>query len=93
MNETHLNMRNSWSISESPWNRGLRVAISANIQPKDQISIGQLYRELPSKTSGARYHNVTTSCVYTRTGTPNALPNPKSATYIQELTLHLLLLH
>lgn len=59
----YLNMRNNWSISESPWNSGLRVAISAKMQPIDQMSTWQEYRCEPNKISGALYHNVTISCV------------------------------
>ena len=33
----------------------------------------------PSRISGARYHSVTTSCVYVLTGMPNARARPKSA--------------
>jgi len=49
------------------------------MQPIDQISIGVEYSLAPSKISGARYHKVTTSCVYVLTGRPNALARPKSA--------------
>jgi hypothetical protein len=34
----YRNIRKSWSISESPWNNGRFVYISANIQPTDQTS-------------------------------------------------------
>ena len=49
----------SWSVSYLPGNKGLRVNSSARIQPHDQISTGVAY-EVPSNTSGARYHSVTT---------------------------------
>ena len=41
-----------------------------------------LYTFYPSKTSGALYHNVTTSWVYVLSGKPNDLANPKSANFI-----------
>lgn len=49
------------------------------MQPTDHISIELEYFWDPSKTSGGRYHNVTTSCVYPLTGIPEALARPKSA--------------
>ena len=58
-NNTNLKIRKSWSISESPWNSGLFVTISANIHPMLQISTGQEYLWQPKSTSGARYHRVT----------------------------------
>lgn len=45
-----------------------------------QMSMASEYLLAPSRISGALYHKVTTSCVYTLTGIPNALPRPKSAT-------------
>ena len=39
----------------------LPFTISANIHPMLQISTGVLYLRLPMRTSGARYHSVTTS--------------------------------
>jgi len=57
---TGLNIRKSWSISESPRKIGRREAISAKMQPIDQISTGVEYLGEPSRTSGARYHSVTT---------------------------------
>lgn len=47
-----------------------------------QISMAHEYLLAPRRISGALYHKVTTSCVYTLTGIPNALPSPKSATLI-----------
>jgi hypothetical protein len=41
----------------------LPFAISAKMHPTLQISTGVEYLRLPNKTSGARYHKVTTSCV------------------------------
>ena len=52
------------------------------MQPTLHISTGVEYFLDPSKTSGARYHKVTTSCVYDRTGIPKALARPKSASCI-----------
>lgn len=40
---TNLKIRKSWSISESPWNNGFFVTISANIHPTLQMSTGQAY--------------------------------------------------
>ena len=60
LSTTNLKIRKSWSISESPWNNGFFVTISANIHPTLQISTGQAYLWHPNKTSGARYHSVTT---------------------------------
>lgn len=57
------------------------MAISAKMQPNDHISTGHEYLVEYKRISGALYHNVTTSCVYTLTGTPKARPRPKSATY------------
>lgn len=59
-NLNYLKIRNNWSISESPWNNGFPCAISANIHPIDQTSIGQPYRCVFNNTSGALYHKVTT---------------------------------
>lgn len=56
----YLKIRKSWSISESPWNKGRLVTISANMQPMLQISAGTEYRWEPNKISGALYHKVTT---------------------------------
>jgi hypothetical protein len=39
---------------------GRRDAISAKMQPIDQMSTGVEYLAEPSRTSGARYHSVTT---------------------------------
>jgi len=64
-NCTHLKIRNSWSISESPRKIGRRDAISANMHPTDHTSTGVEYRGEPSNTSGARYQSVTTwSCTF-----------------------------
>lgn len=56
----YLKILKSWSISESPWNRGFLVASSAKIVPVLQTSTGVEYRGDPSRTSGARYQRVTT---------------------------------
>ena len=48
------------SISESPGNRGLRVHISANMQPTDHMSTPVEYCLPPRRISGARYQRVTT---------------------------------
>ena len=52
------------------------------MQPIDHISIGVEYSFCPNKISGALYHKVKTSCVKVLIGTPNALANPKSASFI-----------
>lgn len=39
-------MRNSWSISESPWNNGFLEDISEKMQPTDHMSMGHEYLEL-----------------------------------------------
>ena len=48
------------SISESPGNKGLRVHISAKMQPTDHMSTPVEYCRPPSRISGERYHSVTT---------------------------------
>ena len=60
---TYLKILKISSISESPWNNAFLVHISAKIQPTLHISTPVLYCLPPNKISGARYHNVTTSCV------------------------------
>ena len=55
-----LKILKSWSISESPWNKGLLFTISAKMVPIDQMSMGQEYLGEPSRTSGALYQSVTT---------------------------------
>lgn len=57
---TYLKILKSWSISESPWNSGFLVASSAKMVPVLQTSTGVEYRAEPRRTSGARYHRVTT---------------------------------
>ena len=56
----YLKILKSWSISESPWKRGLFVTISAKMHPILQISVAMEYLCDPSKISGALYHRVTT---------------------------------
>jgi hypothetical protein len=51
------------SISESPGKSGLRVHISAKMQPTDHMSTPVEYWRPPRRISGARYHKVTTSWV------------------------------
>lgn len=51
------------SISLSPGKRGLRVAISAKMQPTDHMSTPVEYWRPPSRISGERYQSVTTSWV------------------------------
>lgn len=67
-------MRMIWSSLVVPGNRGRPVYISAMMQPADHMSILVLYVLLPSKTSGARYHRVTTSLEKVLTGMPKHAP-------------------
>jgi hypothetical protein len=46
--------------TESPWNSGRWLSISAKMQPTDHTSTGVEYILAPSRISGARYHRVTT---------------------------------
>ena len=43
------------------WKSGLLFAISAKMQPIDQMSTGHEYLLAPKRISGALYHRVTTS--------------------------------
>ena len=56
-------MSESWDTSFLPWNKGMRVSNSANMQPSDQMSISEEYSGDPRRSSGALYHRVTTSWV------------------------------
>lgn len=80
-------IRISWSSLVVPGNNGRPVYISAIMQPADQISMLVLYVREPSRTSGARYHNVTTSLENVLTGIPKARAKPKSASFSWPLTL------
>jgi len=77
----------SWSLLSFPRKRGIPDIISAKMQPHDHKSIEVLYVRDPSKTSGARYHRVTTSFENVFTGTPNALARPKSPSFNSILRL------
>ena len=57
---TYLKILKISSISESPGNSGLRVHISAKMQPIDHMSTPVEYCRPPRRISGARYHRVTT---------------------------------
>jgi hypothetical protein len=46
---------------ENTGNKGALVIISEKTQPTAQISIAGVYVGVPSNSSGARYHNVTTT--------------------------------
>jgi len=50
----------NWSWLSLPLKRGTPEIISAKIQPQDQTSMEVLYVREPRRTSGARYHSVTT---------------------------------
>lgn len=53
-------MWRSWSWLSRPRNRGTPEIISANMHPHDHTSMEVLYVREPIRTSGARYHSVTT---------------------------------
>lgn len=72
----------NWSISLLPGNSASLFNSSAKMQPTDHMSIAVVYSFAPSNSSGALYHNVTTSCVMLPMGLPYFLANPKSATLI-----------
>lgn len=77
-----LNIRLSWSSTSLPGNKGLpALVISANMQPADHMSIEVEYILAPNRTSGGRYHKVTTSDEKNRTGIPKARAKPKSASF------------
>jgi hypothetical protein len=78
--ETYLNILSSWSPSELPLNSGQRLKSSAIIQPHDQISTGVAYGS-PRRTSGERYHKVTTTDV-SLISKSYVLARPKSANLI-----------
>ena len=63
-----LKMSLSCSSSLLPGKRALPSKSSANIHPADHISIMALYLTEPSRSSGERYHNVTTLLVYFGSG-------------------------
>merc|ERR1740122_603043 len=48
-------------ISESPGKSGAPVAISATTQPTLHMSTAEPYCSEPKRSSGARYHTVTTT--------------------------------
>lgn len=96
-------IRLNWSVTVDPGNKGLPAAISKKIHPipliiQDQIvtsqtrephhmSIEALYSVEPNKTSGGRYHRVTTSFEYVFVGTDLARASPKSASFNSPLPL------
>jgi len=55
----YLNILSNCSASDSPSNRGVNLYISPIIHPQAQTSTAVAYGR-PNRTSGARYHNVTT---------------------------------
>jgi hypothetical protein len=81
INKFYLNILNNCSISLFPLNRVFLVTNSANIQPRDQISIGVEYSNDPNKISGALYQRVTTSWVYGLIGIEKVRASPKSAIF------------
>ena len=58
-----LNILLSSSTSDSPGKSGFMSNSSPKIHPHDQTSIAVEYSLIPSKSSGARYHKVTTIAV------------------------------
>ena len=73
-------------MSDLPAKSGTPVAISAKMHPTDQASTptdqastAAEYRLAPRRSSGARYHKVTTSYVYGPLGRPDRRARPKSA--------------
>lgn len=52
--------------------------------PTHHMSICVEYSEEPSKTSGGRYHSVTTSLEYVLVGTDLALASPKEQKYLKK---------
>ena len=55
-----LMMCRSWSLLSLPLKSGTPEIISAKMQPQDHTSMDVLYVREPRRTSGARYHRVTT---------------------------------
>jgi hypothetical protein len=80
-------MRRNWSASEVPGKSGRPELISPKMHPTLHKSTGVEYLRDPISTSGARYQSVTTSCVYERTGMPNARARPKSASLSSSASL------
>mmetsp|Transcript_24701 Transcript_24701/g.68894 ORF Transcript_24701/g.68894 Transcript_24701/m.68894 type:complete len:203 (-) Transcript_24701:563-1171(-) len=76
-----LKIWNIVSISLSPRKSAVPMAISPRMHPELHISIGSEYSSAPKRISGARYHTVTTSCVYLGMGTEKARAMPKSAIF------------
>ena len=64
-----------------PGKRGPMVSSSPKMHPTLQTSIGQEYSLLPNRSSGARYHRVTTISVYCFNGDPYSRARPKSTTW------------
>mmetsp|Transcript_4572 Transcript_4572/g.14810 ORF Transcript_4572/g.14810 Transcript_4572/m.14810 type:complete len:294 (+) Transcript_4572:800-1681(+) len=84
---SNLKILVSSSATVCPGKSGRPVAISAKIQPMLHMSMGVLYFLEPMRTSGARYHRVTTSWLYDRTGMPKARASPKSASFSSPVEL------
>src|SRR5712672_1763688 len=61
-----LIMCRSWSALSLPRKRGTPEIISAKMQPHDHTSMEVLYVLEPRRTSGARYHSVTTLRIISR---------------------------
>lgn len=60
----------SWSTSFLPWSRGSLVRSSPKMQPTLHMSTSAAYFSAPRRSSGARYHRVTTNCVSFGGGSP-----------------------
>eukprot|EP00967_Tisochrysis_lutea_P123827 scaffold206491_cov44-Tisochrysis_lutea.AAC.1 len=76
---SRANVRESWSSSPLPGSSGEPRTNSAKMQPSDQTSTAGPYIVAPRRSSGARYHSVTTGCVYALSGSPYMRASPKSA--------------
>ena len=71
-----------WSTSVLPWRMGSLDRSSPKIHPMLHMSTSGPYSFAPSRSSGDRYHSVTTSCVSGGLGSPVNRARPKSATLI-----------
>lgn len=74
-----LMISSSWAISVVPGNNGLWPSNSPKIQPTAHMSMAVVWTGEPSRSSGARYHRVTTCGVIGLGGIPKYRAKPKSA--------------
>lgn len=68
-----------------PGMSGLHKSNSPNTQPTAHISTAHSCCREPSKSSGLRYHNVTTTGVIGLLGSPAVLASPKSAKIVNKM--------